>query len=130
MLSPRPVFLLVSLMLLSGCGGGSTDPDDGVTPINGTWRGGTSMDGFVLQTVLTLAERDSFITGTGFISGSGPECPVTVEGLKTASTIAFNLTCEGFRPIRFRGSQLNSVTIHGRVGGSNLPQLELRLLRQ
>lgn len=115
--------------LLAACGGGdSTGPSGG--PIDGTWVGGTSSNGVVFQTTLTLAEAGGNITGSGQISGSGPSCNVTVTGDRDGSDVTLGINCPGFQVISFVGDRTSGSVINGRVFGSGLPSTTFDLVRQ
>jgi hypothetical protein len=98
--------------------------------LDGTWRGGAAGEGFMIQAVLRLAEQDTVIGGDGYISGSGLECAVGIEGARAGEQIKFDLTCPGYLPIRFRGDRTAASRIVGRIGGSGLPLLDMELLKQ
>ncbi len=125
----RSRWLPLVLTLAIACGGESAGPEAAAI-LDGTWRGGAAGEGFAIQAVLQLAEEDTVIAGSGYISGSGLECSVLVEGARSGERIKFDLTCPGYLPIRFRGDRTGPTRLEGQVGGSGLPFLDMVLLKQ
>lgn len=123
--------LALVLVLLAGCTSGGTEEAkiDG-SSLDGTWRGGFTGETAFMSAVLTLTEQDTVIGGSGFISGSGIECEVTIDGRLRGERILFDMVCGTLPPIFFRGSRVSATRMTGTVAGSGIPPNNMRLDKQ
>lgn len=125
----RVLTLGAALAILQACGG-SDSQGPAVTPIDGTWRGGVANGNTSFQVTMTLAESPPHVTGTGTITGNGPDCNVTVTGTRTGAAVALNIKCPGFIPIGFTGNEQDPTTIVGHIAGSGYPSTTFDLIKQ
>ena len=123
----RLVLCACALALQIACGSDSNGPTD--APVDGTWSGHGSKNGAAVNVFVVLEEDASVITGTGSIAGSGPHCGLAVSGTRSGSHVSLSLTCAGFTPFTFTGTQRASA-LDGHFSGSGLPQIDLVLNRQ
>lgn len=122
--------LLSWTLAIAGCNaGGSTGPD-AEWSLNGTWRGGFADGAANMSAIFTMSEVDTLIIGTGYISGSGIECGVTLEGTISNDRIRMDIICPGYLPIRYRGNQSGARLISGYVLGSGIQQNDMDLTKQ
>lgn len=121
----RPLLVAVFLTTVLACGGG-TDPTS-TADIDGTWVGNGSTNGTAFNLSLVLVEDGGGITGHGTISGSGPTCGVSVAGVRHGSTVSMNITCPGFQPFGYSGSQRSGARIEGHFEGSGVPRTSVVL---
>lgn len=123
--------LLPLAVLLAGCGAGATEgPAFTEWTLAGTWRGGFVDGSYSMSAVLTMTEQDTLIGGSGFISGSGLECGVTLDGARSGERVAIDIVCPGYLPIQFRGNRESGTRISGFVQGSGLPRNDMDLVKQ
>ena len=121
----------LALALLGACNGGGTEgPDFEDVALEGTWRGGFSSEEAFMSAVFNLTAQDTVLGGGGYISGSGIECEVTIDGRLRGERILLDISCLDFPTIRFRGKRVAATRIDGTVAGSGIPPSSMRLTRQ
>lgn len=126
-----PFLAMLTGLSLAACGSaGTEEPRVEDVTLTGTWRGGFDDGQYHLAAVLSVTEQDTVIGGSGFISGSGLECGVALEGARSGARIAIDLRCPGYLPIRFRGNRTSATRIAGYVQGSGLPRNDMDLVKQ
>ena len=119
----RPLLLAVLTTLLA-CG--STEPSS-TAELDGTWGGNGNTNGTAFNLSLILAEDGGTISGTGTISGSGPTCGLSIIGSRSGSSISMTITCPGFQPFSYTGSEKSSIRIEGHFEGSGVPKTAVTL---
>jgi hypothetical protein len=124
---PRHLLLLCTVLPLLACGD-SSGPNP--VAVDGTWAGNGSKNGASFSLLITLTETSGGITGQGGISGSGPMCSLSIVGTRTGSKIHMDLTCQGFTPFTFVGTEQSAGRIQGTFSGSGLPDTPLSLKKQ
>jgi hypothetical protein len=119
------------LVMLTGCNGAGTEElKIEESSLAGTWRGGFTGETAFMSAVLTLTAQDTVIGGSGFISGSGIECEVSIDGRLRGERILFDMVCGAYPPIFFRGSRVSATRMTGTVAGSGIPPNDMRLDKQ
>jgi hypothetical protein len=119
------LLLGVTIGLSQACGSDAAGPSTAV--LDGSWAGNGSTNGTAFSVIVTLAETTQGITGHGTISGSGPTCTLAISGTRQGSRISLTLTCGGFQPFTFVGTERTATRIEGTFEGSGVPSTPLAL---
>jgi len=126
---PLAPLLALALMSLQACGGSDSQGPTG-TSVSGAWYGGVANGNVSFQVTMTLAEAAGTITGTGSITGAGPDCNVAITGTREVMAVHLSIKCPGYQAVGFAGTELDASTITGHISGSGFPSTTFDLLKQ
>jgi len=111
--------------LTQACGDDAAGPSSAV--LDGSWTGHGTANQAAFTVFIAVTETAQGIAGTGTISGSGPTCSLSVSGTRQGSSISLVLTCTGFQPFTFAGTERTATRLEGTFEGSGVPATSLTL---
>jgi hypothetical protein len=116
--------LLLSILVLTGCRDGATGAR--APSLSGSWAG--SSQGFAL--VVTVAERDQQVVGSGSMAAGQSTFAISIEGVHVYPSVSLMLRTGGFQDVNFSGRLTDDDNIAGTLQGSGFSGQALQLIRQ
>lgn len=120
------LFILLSLLTLSGCKKEQTTSPEPNPSLTGRWFGASG--GLMIS--LTLTESNQSVSGSGSISSGTQSLAITISGTHVYPNVSLNISATGYQPMNFTGRFSDKNTIPGKFNGSGFVDFDITLIRQ